>query len=122
MARLPLGADADNVRIDAAAGHVVVGYGEGALASIDPVRQVKTQDIKLKAHPESFQIDQVSNRIFVNDPTNEAIAVVDRASGKQVAAWPTNVPIRAKRALRPLPELELHFLCPNSIGCFLRSA
>jgi len=89
VARLPLGADADNVRIDAVGGHVVVGYGDGALASIDPMRQIKTHDIKLQAHPESFQIDQSSNRIFVNDPTNEGIAVIDRTLGKQVAAWPT---------------------------------
>jgi YVTN family beta-propeller protein len=119
IARLPLGADADNVRIDAVGGHVVVGYGEGALASIDPVRQIKTQDIKLKAHPESFQIDQVSNRIFVNDPTNEAIAVVDRTSGNQVAAWPTgngsNFPMALNHEAR---HVLVAFRKPAKLGAF----
>ena len=118
-ARLPLGADADNVRIDPVGGQVVVGYGEGALASIDPVRQIKTQDIKLKAHPESFQIDQVSNRIFVNEPTNEEIAVIDRASGKQVAAWPTgngsNFPMVLNQEAR---HVLVAFRKPAKLGAF----
>jgi len=119
ITRLPLGADADNVRIDAAGGQVLVGYGEGALASIDGLRQVKTQDIKLKAHPESFQIDPVSNRIFVNEPTNEAIAVIDRALGKQVAAWPTgngsNFPMALNQRAR---HVLVAFRKPAKLGAF----
>src|SRR5579862_2684469 len=36
VGRIDLGDDADNVRIDAARNRVLVGYGEGALAIIDP--------------------------------------------------------------------------------------
>ena len=118
-ARLPLGADADNVRIDATGGQVLVGYGEGALASIDPMRQIKTQDMMLKAHPESFQIDQASHRIFVNDPTNEAIAVIDLTSGKQIAAWPTgngsNFPMALNQEGR---HVLVAFRKPAKLGAF----
>jgi DNA-binding beta-propeller fold protein YncE len=89
IARIPLGADADNVRVEASGNQVFVGYGDGALAVIDPVSHNKIAEIKLNAHPESFQLDQMSYRIFVNDPANQAIAVLDRVAGKQVTSWPT---------------------------------
>src|SRR5262249_24330726 len=38
---------------------------------------------------ESFQLDRRSQRIFVNVPDAGAIAVVDRAKGRQSASWPT---------------------------------
>lgn len=84
--RLELGSDADNVRVDAAAKRVVIGYGGGGLAVFDPSTGGKTQNVSLEAHPESFQI--VDDRIFVNLPDAHAIAVVDATSGKQVATWP----------------------------------
>ena len=56
---IKLGDDADNVRIDPTTGSVVVGYGNGALAVIDPVSRRLSGTIALSAHPESFQIDQV---------------------------------------------------------------
>ena len=45
-------------------------------------------DIKLAAHPESFQLDPMSGRVFVNVPDAGHIAVVDLAAAKQVASWP----------------------------------
>jgi YVTN family beta-propeller protein len=84
--RVELGSDADNVRIDAAAKRVVVGFGDGGLAVLDSSTRSKVQSVPLKAHPESFQI--VQDRIFVNLPDAHAIAVVDGASGKQIASWP----------------------------------
>jgi YVTN family beta-propeller protein len=88
--RIELGNDADNVRIDAATKRVVVGYGGGALAILDPQTRSKVGDIPLKAHPESFQIEADSGRIFVNVPDAHAVAVADRSSEKQVATWPTD--------------------------------
>src|SRR5262249_15133250 len=90
VARIAIGDDADNVRIDPVSDRVFVGYGDGALAVIDPSSRSKVADIKLKAHPESFQIDQRADRILVNDPANRAIAVIDRKTGQQVASWPTS--------------------------------
>jgi len=84
--QIELGSDADNVRIDAAARRVFIGFGDGGLAAIDASTRGKVQSVPLKAHPESFQI--VQDRIFANLPDHHAIAVVDRASGKQLATWP----------------------------------
>ena len=45
-----LGDDADNVRLDPRTGNLVVGYGSGALAVIDPVKAQKIRDIALPGH------------------------------------------------------------------------
>lgn len=82
-----LGDDADNVRIDPATGHVFVGYGNGGLAIIDPVTRSKLDDIKLPGHPESFQVDPRSERVFINVPDAHQVAVVDLRARKQIAAW-----------------------------------
>ena len=82
-----LGDDADNVRVDPRTGNVIVGYGSGGLAIIDPQTRSKIGDIKLAAHPESFQLDAASGRIFVNVPDGGHIAVVDLATAKQIANW-----------------------------------
>jgi YVTN family beta-propeller protein len=86
--RVDLGDDADNIRVDAAADQVLVGYGSGGLAVIDAKSFRKIADIPLRAHPESFQLDPGSKQVFVNLPGARAIAVVDRQSGKQTASWP----------------------------------
>jgi DNA-binding beta-propeller fold protein YncE len=87
--QIELGSDADNVRIDPTTGQVIVGYGKGGLAVINPSTRSKVQNVPLKAHPESFQIDTNTGRVFVNLPDAQAIAVVDK-SGKTVATWPMN--------------------------------
>ena len=68
IGRIELGDDADNVRVDATHNRVLVGYGKGALAVIDPINLSKTADIRLKAHPEGFQIDETGTEVFVNVP------------------------------------------------------
>lgn len=87
--RFELGSDADNIRVDDASGRVFVGYGEGGLAVIDAASRKLVARFKLKAHPESFQIDIAGGKIFVNLPDAHEIAVLDLASGKSLAAWPT---------------------------------
>jgi DNA-binding beta-propeller fold protein YncE len=84
--KIELGSDADNIRIDAVANRAVIGYGSGALAFVDLATHSKIQDAPLKAHPESFQIDQ--DRIFVNLPDAHSVVVIDGKSGKQIANWP----------------------------------
>jgi len=86
---IDLGADADNVRIDRSAQQVLVGYGNGALAVIDPVSRKKIADIPLKAHPESFQLEPTGQRVFVNVPDAGQIAVIDRTTNRQTATWST---------------------------------
>jgi DNA-binding beta-propeller fold protein YncE len=82
-----LGDDADNVRVEPGNGRVVVGYGSGGLAVIDPASQSKLLDIPLPAHPEGFQLDPASARIFVNVPDARQIAVADGVEGKPLATW-----------------------------------
>lgn len=82
-----LGGDADNVRLDARNGDVVVGYGSGGLAVIDPAKPMKLADVHLPAHPEGFALDAPGGRAYVNIPDAHEIGVVDFASGKLVAAW-----------------------------------
>lgn len=80
--------DADNVRFDPRANLVYVGYGDGALAVVDPARDKLVGSIKLDAHPESFQLEQKGNRVYVNIPEARQIAVVDRERKEVVARWP----------------------------------
>ncbi len=84
---ISLGEDADNVRLDAATGQFVVGYGSGGLAVLDPASHSVAARLKLPAHPEAFQIDPATRRAFVNVPDARQIAVLDIAVGVQIAAW-----------------------------------
>ncbi len=79
--------DADNVRYDANANLVYAGYGEGALAVIDPDMVVQTAKIPLDGHPESFQLEQLGTRIFINVPSTGEIEVFDRANRVLLAVW-----------------------------------
>jgi len=82
------GEDADNIRFDAPAKQVYVGYGGGALGVLD-LSGNKLGDIKLDAHPESFQLEKKGTRIFVNLPDSRKIAVVDRKKKAVVGQWET---------------------------------
>jgi DNA-binding beta-propeller fold protein YncE len=82
--------DADNVRWDAKANRVYVGFGEGALGVIDPETAKLVASVPLPAHPESFQLESKGDRIFVNTPGTGSIAVIDRASQALVATWALN--------------------------------
>jgi DNA-binding beta-propeller fold protein YncE len=84
---IDLGDDADNVRVDPRTAHLVVGYGDGGLAIIDPTTRSKLADIALQAHPEGFQLALDGSRAFVNVPDARQIASVDLISGKQTATW-----------------------------------
>ncbi len=83
-----LGEDSDNVRYDASARRVYVGFGSGALAAINPGDGAVLGEAKLGGHPESFQLEKSGSRIFVNVPTAGRIAVVDRAAMNVAATWP----------------------------------
>ncbi|PSJ52222.1 YncE family protein [Pseudaminobacter soli (ex Li et al. 2025)] len=88
--RIELGTDADNIRVDPQSGHILVGYGNGALAIIDRDTRRKIDDIPLIGHPESFELDPAQARVFVNVPDANEVAVVDLAEKRQVASLPLN--------------------------------
>ena len=106
-----LGGDADNVRYDAAARRLYVGYGGGALAVIDPAAGTLLGQVKLAGHPESFQLERDGSRVFVNIPNAEQIAVVDRASMTLRTTWP----LTTARANYPMSLDEAHHRL--FIGC-----
>jgi hypothetical protein len=76
------------VRVDTQRNRVLVGYGNGALAVIDPATRTKAADIRLKGHPESFQIDETGTKVFVNVPDARDIEVADLTSEAN-RCWPT---------------------------------
>ncbi len=87
--RIDLGDDADNVRVDQSNHQVLVGYGSGAVAVIDAVARSKIGEMRLRAHPESFQLDSSMGRVYVNVPNARIVAVLDLPSRKQIASWST---------------------------------
>jgi DNA-binding beta-propeller fold protein YncE len=88
LATVDLKDDADNVRYDRASRCFWVGYGDGALAAIDPVSAKRLADVKVDAHPESFQLETHGPRIFVNVPKAGHVAVIDRDKAAVIAKWP----------------------------------
>jgi DNA-binding beta-propeller fold protein YncE len=118
--RIELGSDADNIRIEPATNRIFIGYGSGALAIIDPATHNKIGDIPLKAHPEAFQIDPDTSQIFINVPDAHGIAVVDRASQKQIGKWPisdrgANFPMALDQIRR---RVLVIFRAPAELGVF----
>jgi hypothetical protein len=91
--------DADNIRYDARGKRVLVGYGgekalrgrpegAGALGIMD-TNGKNTGEIVVDAHPESFQLEKIGTRVFVNVPDKKEVEVADLAKGNVIARWPT---------------------------------
>ncbi|MGE5533936.1 MAG: YncE family protein [Acidobacteriota bacterium] len=85
--RLNLGEDADNIRVDSANHRLLVGYGNGAIGVVDFASGKKAAAFALKGHPESFQLDTESGKIFVNVPGARSISVLDGNSGRELTRW-----------------------------------
>src|SRR5712691_3793846 len=83
-----LGDDSDNVRYDGTAKRLFIGFGGGALAVVSPADGKVLAEAKLSGHPESFQLERSGSRAFVNVPTANHIAVVDRTALKVITTWP----------------------------------
>lgn len=84
---IPLGTDADNVRVDPRTDRVVVGFGAGGLALIDTETRTKVAEIALSGHPESFRIDPEKGRAYVNIPDAREIAAVDLGTRRVLVHW-----------------------------------
>jgi hypothetical protein len=103
--------DADNLRCDAKAEWIYLGYGNGAIAVIRAATAERVADIKLAGHPESFQLERDGRRMFVNVPDAKQIAIVDRVN----QSVREQLPLRNYRANFPMALDE-----PNHrlfIGC-----
>jgi YVTN family beta-propeller protein len=84
------GDDADNLRYDSSRERIYVGFGDGALGELDSDGR-KIGEIKLDSHPESFQLEKNSARIYVNLPKSRKIAVLDREKGTVLTTWGTGM-------------------------------
>jgi len=120
IGRIELGDDADNIRIDPGTNRVLVGYGNGAIATIDAAQKRKIAEVAVPAHPEGFQIDRDTKRIFVNVPKVAAIVVIDGGGGKQTATWPLNgaggnFPMALDESTR---RILVAFRAPAKLGAF----
>lgn len=86
-----LSSDADDSRYDSVTNHVFVGYGDKAdagIAILDGATGDLVGTIKLPAHPESFQLEERGNKIYVNIPSaNNIVDVLDRNTRRIVATW-----------------------------------
>jgi DNA-binding beta-propeller fold protein YncE len=100
VARIAVGENADNVRVDALANRIFVAHG-GGLAVIDPAGLGKIGDIDLRTHPEGFQLDPSSNGMFLNDPAGQAIIILDRVARREVGRWPLGNGTNFPMALNP---------------------
>jgi DNA-binding beta-propeller fold protein YncE len=99
--------DADNVRLDPQGKLAYVGYGDGAIAVIDPETMKTIAAIKLGGHPEAFQLESDGPRMFVNVPTARQVVVIDREKQGVIARWPVreaeaNFPMALDEANRRL--------------------
>jgi len=84
---IALDGDADNIRVVPGSSRVVVGYGKGGIAVIEPATGAKISEFRLAGHPEGFQLHPADGRIFVNVPDARKISVIDGARGAEVASW-----------------------------------
>ncbi len=86
-----LGDDSDNVRYDPAGMRLYVGFGNGALAAVNPADAKVLGETQLAGHPESFQLERSGLRAFVNVPGADQIAVVDLKTMHVSATWPVMI-------------------------------
>jgi DNA-binding beta-propeller fold protein YncE len=84
-------ADVDNLRYDAAAKRVYLGYGDGDTAAIGMVDATTNQRLdeayKIGAHPESYQLERSGPNVYANVPDLKQVAVIDRTT-KKITKWP----------------------------------
>lgn len=90
IGNIQFSSDADNIRYDPAAGLIYIGFGHGGLGVIDVKTDKQTGFIELAGHPEAFEIEAGTDRIFVNMPTASNITVLDRKKLKIETVWTTN--------------------------------
>jgi hypothetical protein len=84
--------DADDVRYDPVADKIYVGYGTGGIGIIDGASHKQIGNIKLPAHPESFQLDEKVGKLWVNLPGSGMIGVCDLSQLKLTAKWAKLLP------------------------------
>jgi YVTN family beta-propeller protein len=117
---IKLGDDADDARLDPQSGAIVIGYGGGGLAIIDPAKAAVVKTISLPAHPEGFQL--ADGRAFVNVPDAGQIDIADLASGRLIARWtPQHLSSNFPLALADTGMVATGFRSPATLALFDRA-
>src|SRR6201987_3848374 len=80
------GDDADNVRYDRRTGDVWVGYASGGIGIVNSAGE-NVGAIELNAHPESFQLEETGDRVYVNVPAQLGVSVIDRQKRGVITKW-----------------------------------
>jgi DNA-binding beta-propeller fold protein YncE len=87
LAAVKFADDADQLRYDPSRHLIYVGYGDGAIGTMDPsTNRIVGESFELGAHPESFQLEASGPRIFVNLASQNQIAVIDRDT-RRITKW-----------------------------------
>jgi DNA-binding beta-propeller fold protein YncE len=88
----------NNLRFDSTTQQLYVGVGNtfGSIGIIDVKQDKIINEIPLADFPKQFELD--GNRIYVNLPSKNSIAVIDSNAKKVIASWPViesteNVPM-----------------------------
>ena len=87
VATIHLGSDADDVRYDSAEQKIYIGYRRGGITVIDAATYRQVGDIKLPAHPESFQLNKGLHRLFVNLPDANIVGEADLRQSVLLGKW-----------------------------------
>jgi DNA-binding beta-propeller fold protein YncE len=81
-----VGNDADNVRYDSISKRIYVGSDNGmTIINLSDLKIFKT--IELEGHPESFQIDYLQRKMFVNVPDANEIEVINLKNNVVTERW-----------------------------------
>lgn len=81
-----VGNDADNMRFDSIQQNIYVASDNGiSIVSLSNLKILKL--IEMEGHPESFQIDRVTRRMFVNIPDAKEVEVIDMKSNVVFEKW-----------------------------------
>jgi WD40 repeat protein len=84
---IQLDGDADNIRYSPALGLIFIGHGNGGIAVVDAHTFKVIGDIALEGHPESLQVDERNDRLFVNVPDQHEVCVIQLSTLTVIAYW-----------------------------------
>jgi DNA-binding beta-propeller fold protein YncE len=84
---ISLAYDADQMHYYPFMHKIFVGYGDGGISVIDADSFNVLFDVKLPAHPASFQVDENGEKLFINVPIQKKIFVVDLNKLSVISEW-----------------------------------
>ena len=82
-----LGGSVNTIRFSALQQKIYIGFGDGDISIYDANSVKMKATIKLSAHPESFQLDEKMNKIYVNVPKSKQIEVIDLKENVVKNSW-----------------------------------